>query len=126
MEKFSRRFCQEHRGNGRGSGLEPDRDEDHLLIGLLCDLHGLMDPLHDPDIPAAGLKRALRSRDMEEIAVGCDDAVFCGKVERCIDLPLGGDADRTSRAHHDLQLVREAGCEVLSGQWLPHASRRYA
>ena len=71
-----RRVCQHHRGNGRGRGLEADRDEDHFLVGLLGNLDGLVDALHDPDIATAGLEGPLRSRDMEEIAVGCDNAVL--------------------------------------------------
>lgn len=42
-------------GGGRGGGLETDRDKDNLLIGLCGDLDGLVDPLHDPHVTAAGL-----------------------------------------------------------------------
>ena len=42
-------------GDGRGGGLETDRDKDDLLFGLCGDLDGLVDPLHDPHVTAAGL-----------------------------------------------------------------------
>jgi len=111
-----RRAGEDRSGDRRRGGLEPDRYEDDLPVGLpLCDLHRPVNALHHPDIPAARLKRALRPGDTQQVAVGGDGAAPFHKVERGVDLALRRDADRAPRSHHDLEPLGEDAPESGAG-----------
>ena len=106
---------RERGGNGRGRGLEPDRDEDDLPVGPLGDLDRLVHALDHADVPAAGLERPVGTGNPEEVAVGRDDDALPCEFDRRVDLALRCDADRTAWAHHDPEAGREHGPEAVAG-----------
>ena len=74
-----------------------------------------MDPLDHPDVAAARLERAPAPRDPEQVAIGGYDAVLVDKFQCCIDFPLGGDTDRASGSHDNLQPLGKHAADPVPG-----------
>jgi hypothetical protein len=107
--------AEERQGGRRGRRLEPDREEDHLAVGVLApDLERVERRVDHPHVGAAGLRleqRAARARHAHHVAEGGENHLrTLGERDRVVDAAHRDHADRAAGPVHEVDLRRN---EVL-------------
>ncbi len=110
---------------GHGGRLESGREEDHLFLGLACELDGLGGAVNHPNVGSRrlGVGQGLdRSRYLDHVAIRRDQAALAGQGDSFVDLRHVGDAHRAARPHDHVEILRERGPQTPTGDRLLVAS----
>ena len=89
-------------GDGRGSGLKADADQDDFAVGVLTgEIERLHRRVHDPDIGARGTgisEAAARTDNAHHVAEGGDDGSLVSNLGDGVKVGVGGHTHGTAGA----------------------------